>query len=202
MTQDIKTFKNDSDYMWVRDFAKQLGITGSAISHWLKKHPDLKHEYAKYFGRRLYIHKNMLTRYITRKGTSGQTDDEVTSSMLKAKDKVAEKANLTPIQALLSAVQQMATMEQNFSELKQEIQEVRQIATEAPPEHITNPQREYLNERVRNYSAQTEIPYWRIWNNLHNAVGKPSINEYEFTDYKLAMHHLRKWYKASGISYN
>ncbi len=84
--------------------------------------------------------------------------------------------------------------------LKQEVQEIKhEQKSIAPPGNMTTPQRDFLNERVRNFHFQSDVPMWRIWNKLHSEVGKAKIDEYEFNDYKKAMKVLKEWYRVAGL---
>lgn len=134
------------------------------------------------------------------------------SDALNGKQKIAEVAisAVTPstdpilggLQQMLAIRQEQLDQGQRLDNLENKIEEVKRLAIEAPPEIMTNPEREYLNERVRYYAHQTEVPHWRIWGKLHSLVGRPEIGKYRSQDYKLAMKYLRTWYKEAEIEWN
>lgn len=103
---------------------------------------------------------------------------------------------LQQLEMLKSVYLQMQGIEKRL-----ELVEQNTLAVESP-KTLTNPQREYLNERLRNYQYNVEVPHWRLWGKLHQEVGKASINEYGSQDYKKAMSILKQWYKEADLNWN
>ena len=193
----------------IEELAGQTKENVETIRRWIDRHPEFKEKYCSNpFGVQLRILKEGIANYITQKGAGLKSSDKLSD----AKNSISQIATLaiTPsndpilanLQQMIAIRQEQLSQGKRIDTLESKIEEVKQLAIEAPPETMTNPEREYLNERVRYYAHQTEVPHWRIWGKLHSLVGKPEIGKYKTQDYKLAMKYLRTWFKEAEIEWN
>lgn len=200
----------EEKWLTIKEFAAKMNITPSAVSHWFRTKPEIKEKYTKPLNRKSWLIKeSLLTEYVVVKGTQGNGEE---SSLIKfAKDKLVEIAKPMvisfndPVLLQLEQLKQLRlsqlNQENRINNIEQELKEVKQLTLESPPEKMTNPQREFLNERVRYYATTSGLPHWKLWNDLHSAVGRQSINDYKFEDYKVAMKHLKNWYTLAKLEW-
>ncbi len=130
---------------------------------------------------------------------------------LQGKKKIAEIAikSVTPsedpmmlqLQHMMMVRQEQLNQSKRLDNVEVKIEEVKQLALETPPVSMVTSQREFLNDRLRNYCAQTEVSHSFVWKKLHDYVGKGSINDYKFDDYKPAIRYLKEMYRSSHISW-
>lgn len=128
---------------------------------------------------------------------------------LQGKKKVVEIAiaAVTPsidpvilqLQQLMVVRQEQINQSKRIDTIETKIEEVKQLALVAPPIAMVTSQREFLNDRLRNFCAQSGMSHSYVWNRLHEYVGKYSINEYKFEDYKPAIQYLKQMYQDSNL---
>lgn len=201
----------------LEEAASKLLITYKALCSWLKEHPEFKEANTfkmDYKGRkRIVIKKVSLIVLATMK--SGSRNNQHTKNLAErdfseAKQTLAENYNQmsealnNPIVALQREQLEMHLQFQNDMQKKMEtmqieLDKVRQLALATPPIDMTNEQRVYLNDRVRNYSIQTGLTFGFVWSKIHQHVGRSAIAEYLLTDYRPAIQKIRSMYEQAGL---
>lgn len=154
-------------------------------------------------------------KYVNSKGRSGKTvliskeglvvlsnlknpnykSNSASDASLQGKKKIAEVA-------IAKSTQDVSSLLREIGQLRMEIQEVKQLAIEAPPTDLVTSQREFLNDRLRYYCQQTELTHSYVWKKLHGYIGRDSINDYKFGDFKPAIRYLKEMYKAIKLEWN
>jgi hypothetical protein len=73
------------------------------------------------------------------------------------------------------------------------------------PVETTAGERQFLNDRVKGYVKQmketynTEIPYYNVWNQIHEHVGVHGIANFKFKHYMAAKKYLEQMFNDAGL---
>ncbi len=207
-----------SEYLTISEFSLKANCHVSSLRRWLKNNPEFSSKYCSFeksrggsSGKRILIHISGILPYCNSKASTGKSLGVVTALNREAKIKTAEiviKA-ITPsedpmilqLQHMLMVRQEQLNQSKRLDNIETKIEEVKQLTLETPPITMVTSQREFLNDRLRNYCAQTEVSHSFVWKKLHDYVGKGSINDYKFDDYKPAIRYLKEMYRSSHISW-
>ena len=205
MTQAIVTqgtSEINQEYLSMAEAANELGVTTSALRRWVKNNPEFNDKYTQKQYHYCTISDKQRRMTVILKSSllvMGNIKNYPTSNQhlkrnaehtfSKTKQKIAE----TAITATLSQ-----PMQEQLSMLMEYVKEQKSLE---PPVSLTNGQREFLVERTRYYAIQTGItPSW-VHSRLNKYVQRRSIDEYKFSDYKLAAKYLKEMYQASHLNW-
>jgi len=207
MNEELEVVK----YYSLPEAAKALGVSPSAISHWLNANEDIKGQYtakAVHNGRmRIVITAEGLTVLATVKGGKSKTaNGEIISSIKKGKQAIAEKAieksqpsnTMQILDTLMLQIQAMREQELRVDNHEERIVELEGDITKMP---ISDGQRTRLNERVRLLAFDLQVPFPAVWKQLHDMTGRKTINDYTFQDYGIAITYLKGTYKKNHIAW-
>ncbi len=217
MNNSIVVTEENQEWYDSEGVAEYLGITKQSANSLMRTYWEFLGDKAELIGKRnKRVNRDGLLLLASMKAKTGKTkkrNDTILSQQaflinagiksLKnqdTKDLENTKPNIDPFLAQLDMMRnvylEMQTIKQEVKELKEQNLQLE------PPKTLTNPQRDYINERLRNYQYNVDVPHWRLWNKLHEQVGKASINEYKPMDYKKAMSILKQWYKDANLDWN
>lgn len=224
-TKEIVVPEGMAKKEWFRtpEFANGVGMTAHAVNQWIHRHPEFAQKYCQNISTNperkkwLILWEGVsvfLAIHNGRTGNQYRSKATLTRAFEEAKENVAQKANeaikmatmqpTTPIQALLQAVQQMADMEARFQKTEQKVVMLEERLEEATnvlttPIPVTAGQRQFLNDRVRKYCIEHELPYHTIWRQIHDHVGVIAVHKYELKHYQAALKYLEKMYIETGL---
>lgn len=205
------------------EFAAKIGINRRTLNLWLQRHPDFVAKHCKNRASiasvrpRYSIHWKAIVDYATYKntfhGNQHVKKEMVSNPVENAKAVVSENAlqnierkqsQLSPIQALLQSVQMMAEMEQRVDaheskllQLEEKIEAATEVLTSPVP--VTNGQRQFLNDRVRKYCIEHDLPFHVVWRQVHEHVGLAAVHKYELKHYQAALKYVEKMYIETGL---
>lgn len=212
--QQIQEEVNKENWLTLEEAAQKIGITYSAMIKLLNKptYQSIK-ENPQYMTkmrigkkRKFVINSQGLVVLTTMKdgSRSNQHEDkkELSSLLHEGKKNVAEKAmipsNYMDDPVIAMRIEQMQ-VEKRVTGVEKELQRIKGII-ESP--HLTKGQRDRLNERVRYLAKEAGIGYSEIWTALHKALGRISLEEYEFEDYLPAIKCLKNLYYKCNVTWN
>lgn len=158
--------------------AGYLGITPSALSHWLKNHPEIKEKYCVYGlnnnRKGLFVKYEGLLVIANMRDTSRSNQhktSEVSSLQQKGKQRLAEKIieNTKLEQKLNLILKQQAELFEKFEQLERKPPKkdplALPVALEKPPEPSY---RDLINQRVRAFSQESGKEYGLVYSRLYN----------------------------------
>lgn len=213
------------EWFTTTEFAEVVGVNKRTLNFWLSQHPNFVAKHCKNRAAltstrpRYSINYRAIVDYTTNKnsfnGNQHVKKEMVTNPIENAKAIVSENAlqnmerqqsQLTPIQALLQAVQAMAGMEQRMEaqdakliQLEHKIEQATEVLTS--PVAMTDGQRKFLNDRVRAYCAELDIPHYIVWRQIHDHVGIHKLESYQLRHYRVAFEYVKKMYVATGLTW-
>lgn len=205
--------QGNSDWLSLEEVATQNGVTISAVSHSLSIHSAIKLKHFKRIGKKGYLTKEGAALLKFRKSMAGKTkkpsvEFELNEAPVKEQDIIAvgmsELMNDPFIQMRMKQLQiekVQAIQGQRIEAIEEKLQVTARLLEDTDPVDITTAQREFLNERVRNLSFKSGLPFGRIWGLVHDQVGKRPIETYTFQDYPVAIKFLKKVYAQNGLSW-
>lgn len=207
------------EWFTAKEFAAGVKASQPSLVEWIRVHPKFKQEFCQKIGSgskrpRYLIFWKGIAEYIAQKNAfNGNKNRAGEQGFSEVKSKVAEQANqnierkqsqLTPIQALLQSVQMMAQMEQRVDaheskllQLEEKIEAATEVLTSPVP--VTNGQRQFLNDRVRKYCIEHDLPFHVVWRQVHEHVGLAAVHKYELKHYQAALKYVEKMYIETGL---
>lgn len=205
--------QGNSDWLSLEEVAMQNGVTISAVSHSLSIHSAIKLRHFKRIGKKGYLTKEGAALLKFRKSMAGKTrkpsvEFKLNEAPVNEQDVMAvgmsELMSDPFIQMRMKQLQiekVQAIQGQRIEAIEEKLQVTTRLLEDTDPIDITTAQREFLNERVRNLSFKSGLPFGRIWGLVHDQVGKRPIETYTFQDYPVAIKFLKKVYAQNGLSW-
>lgn len=195
----------------LHEAAEYCLLTYSALIKWFNTHKDMKDKYLhkqKHNGRMVFtvspnsLHIMSLVKSGTRSNQHVQRGAEL--HFTEQKQVVAENYNqmaeLMKDPIIAFRIDQIK-MQKDINSIRQELDNVKQLTIDAPPVGVTDQQRAFFVDRVRNYARETEVPYNVVFTSIHRIVGKYHVEEYTFMDYKVGLRNLKAMYTQKGIDW-
>jgi hypothetical protein len=215
--------KNGQNFYSIDDIATRLNKANSSVYRLIQNYKSfLKDECVKLKGKNNYrasfhLSEKGVTKLLNLKGnvTSNQFSNALSANEneLAFKEHVAEKAieSNQPEQAVATTGKLSQTIkallavceiaEQNQQEIKQLQGDVAMLKGDTSKYPIRKGQREILNERVRGFSYNANVPFHKVWKKLHEQVGRKTLDNYVFEDYQLALNVIGEWSKAYQLDF-
>lgn len=196
--------ESNSEWLSMKEAAALKGVTPSAISHALIKHPDIKAKYTRELLGKLYLSKEgyMVLFNVQNQAQGGLNGNErALNDVSPIKQQIAEfgvEAMKDPIIVMRLEQMRLAEQVESLVRFKEQFQPMLEDTT---PIDITASQRQFLNERVRNLAIKSGLPFSHIWGLVHDKVGKRPLEAYAFEDYPVAIKFLKSVYEAHRLDW-
>lgn len=204
------------------EVADGVKVSRAALVEWIRVHPKFRQEFCQKVGvgekrPRFLIHWKGISEYFAQKSKTHRGNRYSKSldprDLETAKSNVAQMANQTierqhsqslPADPILANLQMMIEMRQSqlalgtkVEILEKKLEETMAIATTPVP--VTNGQRQFLNERVRKYCIEHDLPFHVVWRQVHEHVGLAAVHKYELRHYQAALKYVEKMYRETGL---
>lgn len=194
------------EWLSLEEVAEQNGVTVSAVSHSLKIHSAIKLKHFKRMGKKGYITREGAALLKFRKSMAGKTKQpsvefELNEVPAKEQDLMAVGMSELMSDPIVGMRMKQMAMEKQLAELQAFKEQFRPMLEDTEPVDITSAQREFLNERVRNFSFRSGLPFGRVWGLVHDQVGKRPIETYTFQDYPKAIKFMKAIYSQNGLEW-
>lgn len=221
MTTQIVVPEGMTPKEWFKttEFAAGVKSTPHAINQWIHRHPEFAEKYCQNIStnparKKWLIYWEGISIFLAKRdrfrGNRFKSPEPlVTRGSESAVERVGEKANeaikiqnsqdpiIANLQAMIELRQNQLATNERVEQLEKRVEEVVAIATSPIP--VTAGQRQFLNDRVRKYCMEHDLPYHIVWRQIHDHVGVIAVHKYELKHYQAALKYLEKMYIETGL---
>lgn len=228
MSLNPNIVQGEAEWLTLETFCNGVNSTPHAVRQWISAHPEFVKRYCKNIGtekrKKWEIHWEGIAAYIATKTSNTPKIKPLELRGLRdAKQIMADKVNsqiskkqkqqLPDIDKLLEISRNLA----KYAETQMQTIKPLELPPSTKPEIVdrlekiekdlnaplepTHEQRAFLNDRVRFYCINNDIPFFRIWRQVNSHVGKAGIHAYNFAEYRKALAYLKSLYQEVGLDW-